>query len=77
MYLAGRMLAGREPAGAGHSWSIAFATPVPLPGSVSLGVTHSASGTARTTEVTAWNGRNGRPHFTGRIERGGADYRDS
>ncbi len=70
MYLAGRMLAGREPAGAGHSWSISFATPVLLPGSVSLGVTHSGAGTARVTEVTAWNARSGKPHFTGRIEPG-------
>lgn len=80
MYLAGRMLAGREPAGAGHAWTISFATPVPLPGSVSLGVTHSSAGTARAdgaTEVTAWNGRNGKPHFTGRIEHGGAAHRDS
>jgi acyl dehydratase len=74
MFLAGRMLAGREPVGAGHAWSISFATPVLLPGSVSLGVTHPAPGT---TEVTAWNGRNRRPHFTGRIQLGAAGYRDS
>lgn len=74
MYLAGRMLAGREPAGAGHAWSISFATPVPLPGSVSLNVTHPGPGV---TEVTAWDGRGRRPHFTGRIERDAAGYRDS
>lgn len=74
MYLAGRMLAGREPAGAGHAWSIAFATPVLLPGTVSLGVTHPAPGV---TEVTAWDGRRHRPHFTGRIEQEGAAYSSS
>ncbi|WP_159551020.1 MaoC/PaaZ C-terminal domain-containing protein [Citricoccus sp. K5] len=72
MYLAGRMLAGREPAGAGHEWEISFATPVLLPGTVSLGVVHADRRNAEittelTTEVTAWNGRTGRPHFTGSI----------
>lgn len=74
MYLAGRTLAGREPAGAGHAWTISFATPVLLPGSVSLNVTHPGPGS---TEVTAWNGRTLKPHFTARIERGAAGYSDS
>ncbi len=74
MYLAGRMLAGREPAGAGHAWDIAFATPVPLPGTVSLNVARSGPGA---TEVTAWNGRDRRPHFTGRIVRDAADYSEA
>lgn len=77
MYLAGRMLAGREPDGAGHAWTISFATPVLLPGAVSLGVTPSGRGATGSTEVTAWNGRDRRPHFTGRIEPGGAGHRDS
>ncbi|MFC7402359.1 MaoC/PaaZ C-terminal domain-containing protein [Citricoccus sp. GCM10030269] len=64
MYLAGRMLAGREPEGAGHSWSIDFATPARLPGTVSLHFGHPDPGT---TEVTAWNARSGKPHFTGMI----------
>ncbi|MEO9246157.1 MaoC/PaaZ C-terminal domain-containing protein [Citricoccus nitrophenolicus] len=64
MYLAGRMLAGREPAGGGYSWQIGFATPVLLPGTVSLGFAHPAPGR---TEVTAWDGRRQRPHFTGSI----------
>ncbi len=71
MYLAGRMLAGREPAGGGFSWQIAFATPVILPGTVSVQVTHPDPGRTR---VLAWDGRRGRPHFTGSItvgERGG------
>ncbi|MFB9070467.1 MaoC/PaaZ C-terminal domain-containing protein [Citricoccus parietis] len=68
MYLAGRMLAGREPAGAGHEWEISFATPVLLPGTVSVSVVHAGRRNAdETTEVTAWNGRTGRPHFTGSI----------
>lgn len=64
MYLAGRMLSGREPAGGGYSWEIHFATPVPLPGTVQVGFTHPEPGR---TEVTAWNGRRMRPHFTGSI----------
>ncbi|WP_413543500.1 MaoC family dehydratase [Citricoccus nitrophenolicus] len=64
MYLAGRMLAGREPAGGGFSWGIEFATPVLLPGTVSLNFDHPAPGR---TKVTAWNGRRQRPHFTGSI----------
>jgi hypothetical protein len=64
MYLAGRMLAGREPDGGGYSWEIAFATPVPLPGTVSLNFAHPDP---ETTTVTAWNGRSGKPHFTGTI----------
>ncbi|XKH56302.1 hypothetical protein LG293_14135 [Citricoccus nitrophenolicus] len=68
MYLAGRMLAGREPAGAGHEWEISFATPVLLPGTVSLGVVpRDRHSTEATTEITAWNGRTGKPHFTGSI----------
>lgn len=66
MYLAGRMLAGREPAAGGYSWRISFATPVLLPGAVSLNVAHPAPGH---TEVTAWDGRRQRPHFTGSITR--------
>lgn len=65
MYLAGRMLAGREPAGAGHTWSISFATPVILPGTVQVSYAHPS---AQTTEVTGWNGRSGKPHFTGVLE---------
>lgn len=65
MYLAGRMLAGREPAGAGHTWSIRFAAPVVLPATVQVNYAHPAP--AR-TEVTGWNGRSGKPHFTGMIE---------
>lgn len=64
MYLAGRMLSGREPEGGGHSWEIHFATPVLLPGTVQLGFTLPEPGR---TEVTAWNGRRMRPHFTGSI----------
>lgn len=65
MYLAGRMLAGREPAGAGHSWSISFATPVVLPGTVQVSYAHPD---AQRTEVTGWNGRSSKPHFTGVLE---------
>lgn len=64
MYLAGRMLAGREPSGGGYSWQISFATPVPLPGTVSLNFAHPALGH---TEVTAWDSRRKRPHFTGSL----------
>ncbi|WP_439279676.1 MaoC family dehydratase [Microbacterium sp. A93] len=64
MYLAGRMLAGREPAAGGYAWRISFATPVLLPGTVSLNFAHPAPGR---TVVTAWNGRRQRPHFTGSI----------
>lgn len=66
MYLAGRMLAGREPAEASHAWQIDFATVVLLPGTVSLNVAHPEPGR---TEVTAWKPRTGKPHFTGWIQR--------
>jgi acyl dehydratase len=66
MYLAGRMLAGREPSGGGYAWRIDFAAPVPLPGTVLLNYAHPAPGT---TEVRAWSGRSGKPHFTGSITR--------
>lgn len=64
MYLAAKMLAGREPATAGFRWEIAFDAPVQLPGTVAVAYAHQAEGT---TEVTGWNARKGRRHFTGTI----------
>jgi len=64
MYLAGRALAGLEPADAGFSWEIEFATPVSLPGTVSYRVERSADGSA---EFLGWDARRNRPHFNGRV----------
>lgn len=64
MYLAATMLAGREPAAAGFRWEIAFDAPVQLPGTVAVAYTHPAEGV---TDVTGWNARRGRRHFTGTI----------
>ncbi len=65
MYLAARMLAGREPDGAGFRWEIVFDAPVLLPGTVAVAYSHPAEGV---TEVTGWNARKGRRHFTGLID---------
>lgn len=64
MYLAGRLLAGREPAAGGFGWQIAFEAPVTLPGTVAVAYTRPADGA---TEATGWNARTGRRHFTGSI----------
>lgn len=65
MYLAAKMLAGREPAAAGFRWDISFEAPVVLPATVSVAYTQPAEGV---TEVTGWHPRKGRRHFTGTID---------
>ena len=64
MYLAARMLEGREPEGAGHRWSISFEAPVTLPGKVAF---CAAPGVNKTQHFVGWNPRTGRRHFTGEL----------
>lgn len=64
MYLAAKMLAGREPAAGGFRWEVSFDAPVLLPATVSVAYAHP---TADVTEVTGWNARKMRRHFTGTI----------
>lgn len=64
MYLAARMLEGREPEAAGHQWSISFEAPVGLPGKVAFAV--EAEG-EKTQKFVGWNPRKGRRHFTGAL----------
>lgn len=64
MYSAARMLEGREPEDAGHRWSITFAAPVKLPGTVAFGIQQPDE---RTLRLAGWNPRRGRPHFEGEL----------
>lgn len=72
MYLAGRMLAGREPAEAGFQWEIEFKTPVVLPATVTVGFWHDADqpDQAQRLHCTGWNARKKKPHFHATITRG-------
>ncbi|WHS27940.1 MaoC/PaaZ C-terminal domain-containing protein [Auritidibacter ignavus] len=63
MYLAGRMLAGREPQ-APFSWQFSFAKPVTLPTTVAVAVEHSSE---EVTEFTGWNPMKKLPHFFGQL----------
>lgn len=67
MYSAGRMLEGREPEGAGHSWSIDFAAPVALPATVAFAVEHVDASQLR---FTGWNPRKSRLHFSAELQLG-------
>jgi acyl dehydratase len=64
MYLAARMLEGREPETAGHSWRISFEAPVKLPGKVAFA---AQPGSDTSQEFVGWNPRTGRRHFTGEL----------
>lgn len=64
MYSAARMLEGREPEGAGHSWSISFEAPVTLPAKVAVGVEQRDE---RTQVFAGWNPKKGRRHFSGEV----------
>lgn len=66
MYLAGRMLSGREPATAGFEWKIEFKTPVVLPSTVTVAYERSAGDDGQ-TRCTGWNARKQKPHFLGTI----------
>ncbi|WFP15332.1 MaoC family dehydratase [Citricoccus muralis] len=68
MYLAGRMLIGREPAEAGFRWDIEFKSPVVLPATVTVGYTSDVAD-AQTLRCTGWNARKQKPHFFGTITR--------
>ncbi|MGO1181997.1 MAG: MaoC/PaaZ C-terminal domain-containing protein [Micrococcaceae bacterium] len=72
MYLAARMLIGREPAEAGFQWEIEFKTPVVLPATVTVGFEHDAGQSQQSPQLrcTGWNARKQKPHFLGTITRG-------
>lgn len=70
MYSAARMLEGREPEAAGHTWSISFAAPVKLPSTVAFSARRSGPGV---TDFAGWSPKSGRPHFTGRLSLGTED----
>lgn len=64
MFLAARMLEGREPAGAGFRWHIDFEAPVVLPTTVAVRYEPGPDGGTR---VCGWDARRRRPHFSGEI----------
>ncbi|RJN31323.1 MaoC family dehydratase [Nesterenkonia natronophila] len=64
MYLAARMLEGREPESAGHSWKISFDAPVGLPGKVAFSAQQVNEKSQR---FVGWNPRTVRRHFTGEL----------
>ncbi|PVE19859.1 MULTISPECIES: MaoC/PaaZ C-terminal domain-containing protein [unclassified Arthrobacter] len=71
MYLASRMVQESKPAGVeSFAWSIDFRSPVLLPARVALAITpRQEAGTWRGAEITAWNARRAREHFTGTLTR--------
>lgn len=64
MLLAARMLQGREPAGGGFAWDIAFEAPAVLPAHVAVAYEPQAD---HAVLVQGWDTRRGRRHFTGHI----------
>lgn len=64
MYLAARMLEGREPESAGHQWTITFEAPVGLPGRVAFAAEHISP---HTQQFVGWSPRRGRKHFSGEL----------
>lgn len=64
MYLAARMLEGREPESAGHRWDITFEAPVGLPGKVAFAAEQVDE---KTQQFVGWDPRKGRRHFSGKL----------
>lgn len=73
MYTASRALAEvGVPAGAAFRWTVEFAAPVRLPGTVAVAITDDGRGQDWTrSDVTGWDPRTGRPHFAGAVVRTG------
>ncbi|GEO94685.1 MaoC/PaaZ C-terminal domain-containing protein [Kocuria turfanensis] len=71
MYCASRALAEvGVPAGTGFRWTVEFAAPVLLPGTVAVAVGDAGRGPQwRRSDYAGWDPRRGRPHFTGAVER--------
>ncbi|MGK7222600.1 MaoC/PaaZ C-terminal domain-containing protein [Kocuria flava] len=71
MYCASRALAGvAVPAGTAFRWTVEFAAPVPLPGTVAVAVADDGRGPGwRRSDWAGWDPRRRRPHFTGTVER--------
>ncbi|GII98525.1 MaoC dehydratase-like protein [Sediminihabitans luteus] len=64
MYTAARALAEVGPArGDAYDWSVEFATPVLLPGTVDVAITRGPAG----FDYVGWDARHGRPHLTGTV----------
>lgn len=64
MYTASRALAAAaDLRGDAFEWSVEFAKPVLIPGSVAVRVAPEGDGVA----LTAWHARSGKPHLTGRV----------
>lgn len=60
MYCAGRVLEGREPDEAGHSWNVDFHAPVTLPGRVAVSLDTTGGPSVR---AVGWNPKKQRQHF--------------
>ncbi|MFF0943226.1 MaoC/PaaZ C-terminal domain-containing protein [Kocuria sp. CPCC 205300] len=71
MYSASRALAEvGVPAGTAFRWTVEFAAPVLLPGTVAVAVSDDGRGAQwRRSDYVGWDPRRGRPHFTGAVER--------
>lgn len=71
MYTASRALAGvGVPAGTPLRWTVEFAVPVPLPGTVAVAVHDDGRGPRwQGSRYAGWDPRRRRPHFTGAVER--------
>ncbi|HST71569.1 MULTISPECIES: MaoC/PaaZ C-terminal domain-containing protein [Kocuria] len=71
MYTASRALAQvGVPAGTAFRWTVEFAAPVLLPGTVAVAVADDGRGPGwRSSTYAGWDPRRGRPHFTGAVTR--------
>ncbi len=71
MYCASRALAGAGvPPGTAFRWTVEFAAPVPLPGTVAVAVSEEGRGAGwRSSHVAGWDPRRRRPHFTVAVRR--------
>lgn len=64
MYLVGRSLAGREPRGAGFTYQVDFFSPVLLPSSVSVSISHHHN----EQELIGFGTRSKKIHFVARLQ---------
>ncbi|WP_298583036.1 MaoC/PaaZ C-terminal domain-containing protein [uncultured Kocuria sp.] len=71
MYSASRALAEvGVPPGVPFRWTVEFAAPVPLPGTVAVAITDDGRGAGwRGSRFAGWDPRRRRPHFTGTVVR--------
>ncbi|MFI7496583.1 MaoC family dehydratase [Kocuria sp. M4R2S49] len=71
MYSASRALAEvGVPSGVPFRWTVEFAAPVLLPGTVAVAITDDGRGAGwRRSDFAGWDPGRGRPHFTGTVAR--------